>query len=218
MMDAVLELSELQELLSTASTREDLSLLNGCTHVVVDLRSASQQQSAGEIAALLKPFMYLSCPVIALADQDETLPELIDVVALDETDLRRISDAIRGQPVASALLMQLLRHNEAADIRQGLFAESLGYSTLQHGSTFEAWLAARVARSAPDERGEPVLLEREGGELTITLNRPDRHNAWSASLRDAFCEALLLVETDPGIGRAVVCGAGKSFCAGGDLD
>jgi enoyl-CoA hydratase/carnithine racemase len=119
--------------------------------------------------------------------------------------------------VASAVLLQLLRHNELAGVREALFAESLAYSVLQHGAGFHAWLAGRAQRAPHDEADQPVLLQRRGAELILTLNRPGRHNAWSAAVRDAFCEGLQLVEADPSIERAVVRGDGESFCAGGDL-
>jgi 2-(1,2-epoxy-1,2-dihydrophenyl)acetyl-CoA isomerase len=61
-----------------------------------------------------------------------------------------------------------------------------------------------------------VLTERDGGVLTITLNRPDVFNAFNvalhAGLRDALAEAA-----DPAVRAVVVTGAGRGFCAGQDL-
>jgi len=61
-----------------------------------------------------------------------------------------------------------------------------------------------------------VLTARDGGVLTITLNRPEVFNAFNsalhAGLRDALEEAA-----DPSVRAVVVTGAGRGFCAGQDL-
>lgn len=51
----------------------------------------------------------------------------------------------------------------------------------------------------------------------ITLNRPDARNAWSDEMLNAMFVALERANTDPNVRAVVVTGAGKSFCAGGDL-
>jgi enoyl-CoA hydratase len=64
---------------------------------------------------------------------------------------------------------------------------------------------------------EPVRIEREGAVVTLTLNRPEQRNAMTVELTDAFVAALDGVRGDPGVRAVVVTGAGKAFCAGGDL-
>src|SRR5690606_38042624 len=120
---------------------------------------------------------------------------------------------------------QLLRLGPWRDPEAGLVAESLAYATLQAGPEFAAWLAARRAagaRAAADALletpGPPVRTRREGEELRITLDRPERRNAWSAAMRDGVVEALSLALVDPSVRRVVLRGAGPAFCAGGDLD
>jgi hypothetical protein len=77
---------------------------------------------------------------------------------------------------------------------------------------------ARSRRSTPRPATAPVVrLERGAEELTITLDRPDRHNAFSARMRDALAEALALAAIDPSL-AVVLRGNGPSFCSGGDLD
>src|SRR5262250_3484964 len=62
-----------------------------------------------------------------------------------------------------------------------------------------------------------LTLTRQDAVATITLNRPDAFNALSLGLgRDLF-HAALEVDEDPGIRCVVVTGAGKAFCAGGDV-
>lgn len=63
----------------------------------------------------------------------------------------------------------------------------------------------------------PVLTERRGATLLITLNRPDRLNAWVDYLETAYFDALAGGAADPGVKAIVVTGAGKGFCAGADM-
>lgn len=64
----------------------------------------------------------------------------------------------------------------------------------------------------------PVLLEaRQGGVVTIVLNRPDRLNALNAELTLALNHALGRVAADETVRVVVLAGAGRAFCAGGDL-
>src|SRR5262245_13630318 len=55
------------------------------------------------------------------------------------------------------------------------------------------------------------------GVATLTLNRPEKLNAMSAAMLDALLEALPRVADDPSVGVVVLTGAGRGFCAGGDV-
>jgi enoyl-CoA hydratase/carnithine racemase len=55
------------------------------------------------------------------------------------------------------------------------------------------------------------------GVATITLNRPDKRNAMNDAMRAQFVVALERVATDKAIRALVLTGAGKGFCAGGDI-
>jgi 2-(1,2-epoxy-1,2-dihydrophenyl)acetyl-CoA isomerase len=62
------------------------------------------------------------------------------------------------------------------------------------------------------------LLETiENGVAWLTLNRPDRLNAFSPAMLLALGEALQRLSEDPGVGAVVITGAGRGFCAGGDV-
>jgi enoyl-CoA hydratase/carnithine racemase len=65
---------------------------------------------------------------------------------------------------------------------------------------------------------DPVLAERHGGVLVLTLNRPDRLNAWNDALEARYYELLDAAEDDPEVKAIVVTGAGRGFCAGADMD
>lgn len=51
----------------------------------------------------------------------------------------------------------------------------------------------------------------------LTLNRPERLNAMSRPMLDALLEALPRLAEDPGVGVVILTGAGRGFCAGGDV-
>lgn len=55
------------------------------------------------------------------------------------------------------------------------------------------------------------------GIATLTLNRPDKHNAMSSQMMADIRQACATVESDPAIRGVVLTGTGKSFCAGADL-
>lgn len=62
-----------------------------------------------------------------------------------------------------------------------------------------------------------VLYETDGPVATITLNRPDRLNAMNRELITAAVEVFEKAASDPAIRVLILTGAGKGFCAGGDL-
>ena len=202
-----LALSDLAARLRSPAQAEAFSPLAGRAFVVVEL-------DAAPVPDVAPP----ACPVIAIAN-GEDIPALVDVAVATEAEAAATTAAIAQNPIAAMVLVRLLRHNAAASVADRLFAESLAYSSLQHGAEFLAWLGARTKRQPRPEPAEPAaLLQRSEGLLRITLNRPHKRNAYSAGLRDALCEALTLAVEDPSIERVMLDGAGACFSAGGDLD
>ena len=63
----------------------------------------------------------------------------------------------------------------------------------------------------------PVLTERRGNALVLTLNDPDRLNPISVSTREAISAALEDAETDTTIRAIIFTGAGGNFSSGGDI-
>lgn len=61
-----------------------------------------------------------------------------------------------------------------------------------------------------------VRYEVVGRVGLVTLDRPDRLNAMTNRMRAAYRDALLAADADPAVRAAVVTGAGRGFCAGGD--
>jgi 2-(1,2-epoxy-1,2-dihydrophenyl)acetyl-CoA isomerase len=64
---------------------------------------------------------------------------------------------------------------------------------------------------------EPVGTERNGAVTTITLQRPERLNAMDIPSMLALRSALQKAATDPAVRAVLLTGAGRAFCAGGDV-
>jgi enoyl-CoA hydratase/carnithine racemase len=64
---------------------------------------------------------------------------------------------------------------------------------------------------------ETVLFEVDDRIATVTLNRPERMNAWNDQLANDLSEALRRCDEDDGIRAVVVTGAGRAFCAGAEM-
>ena len=134
-----------------------------------------------------------------------------------EAALRELHAAATATPQAALVLSQLLRATAGLPVRAALDMESLAYSALLGGQEFQAWLDGQKPRPQPPLAQDPVLIRREDGTLKITLNRPERRNAYGRQLRDALADALRVALLDPEAIPVVLDGAGPSFSSGGDL-
>ena len=68
----------------------------------------------------------------------------------------------------------------------------------------------------PDE--DVVLWEEAAGVATLTLNRPDRMNAWTGPMEARYFDLLERAAASPSVRAIVVTGAGRGFCPGADMD
>ena len=226
-------LPEANTLLSLPYAGEDLGLAD-CPVVLVELTPADLSNwPSPETAELVK-----STPAVMVAsvpdDHDpadnQKLAEIcgaFDVVlasgdlpvpvAVPTDEIGQIAAAATASPAAAMALVQLLRLSEGRPTADGLVAESLAYSTLQSGPQFQGWLASQPTRLVSDNPEPPVLAERTGSTLRLTLNRPERHNAFSAEMRDGLVEQLRAAWADLSLDGIVLNGAGPTFCSGGDL-
>jgi enoyl-CoA hydratase/carnithine racemase len=64
---------------------------------------------------------------------------------------------------------------------------------------------------------ENLLTDLDGGILTLTLNRPDRLNAFTPEMRDELIDAFDRIDDSDEIRVVIVTGAGRGYCAGADL-
>ena len=64
---------------------------------------------------------------------------------------------------------------------------------------------------------ETILLNKSDDIAVITLNRPERLNAWTAQMHAELDAAITECNEDANVGAMVVTGAGRGFCAGADI-
>src|SRR5512135_2579332 len=64
---------------------------------------------------------------------------------------------------------------------------------------------------------ETITCEVSENILTITLNRPDKLNAFNATMLRELIEAFDAADKDDDVRAVIVTGAGRAFCAGADL-
>jgi enoyl-CoA hydratase/carnithine racemase len=64
---------------------------------------------------------------------------------------------------------------------------------------------------------ETIIYERRGAVGLITLNRPDRLNAWTPQMASEQAHAIRTANQDYQVGALVMTGAGRGFCAGADM-
>ncbi|WP_328429791.1 enoyl-CoA hydratase-related protein [Streptomyces sp. NBC_00443] len=69
------------------------------------------------------------------------------------------------------------------------------------------------------ENPAPVILTEltDDGVMLLTLNRPERHNAWTLEMELLYNELFDRAEADPRVRTVVLTGAGRSFCPGMDM-
>ena len=74
-----------------------------------------------------------------------------------------------------------------------------------------------MAGTTIDTGTTDLLAVLDAGVLTLTLNRPEARNAMSQAMNQALQAQLAAAEFDPAVKCIVLTGAGKGFCAGGDV-
>ncbi|HUN31524.1 MAG TPA: enoyl-CoA hydratase/isomerase family protein [Trebonia sp.] len=151
-----------------------------------------------------------------VADGLDEARECVAVADLGK-EVAVIGEVVGRFPQAALVLGQVLRASEGLGVAAALDVESFAYSMLLAGAEFRGWLAGHRGRPLPPLVAEPVLVGRDGDVLRVTLNRPERRNAYGRQLRDALTDALAVAMLDPSVERVVLDGAGSCFCSGGDL-
>ncbi|HEY0702079.1 MAG TPA: enoyl-CoA hydratase [Candidatus Acidoferrales bacterium] len=86
------------------------------------------------------------------------------------------------------------------------------------GATQQPSPEKQPQESPAQDKKQLVLTERAGPILTIRLNRPEKLNALTQEMGDQLVHALLSASEDKEIHVIVLTGAGRAFCAGGDIE
>jgi enoyl-CoA hydratase/carnithine racemase len=71
--------------------------------------------------------------------------------------------------------------------------------------------------AGPGPRYEQIVLDVADGVATLTLNRPDKLNAFTGKMAGEVIDAFDRTDADDGVRAVVITGAGRGFCAGADL-
>jgi enoyl-CoA hydratase/carnithine racemase len=183
--------------------------------VDVDLGPVVAVGSAADIATThAQPWLERATFTLTQDSVDDRRVVTVPSVAASTEELVQRVDR---WPQAAAICDDVLRSlHRGTPTWSGLVTESLAYSTLQSGREFRDWLARRGPASSPSTP-DSVLVERQGDSLSIWLNRPARHNAFSTDMRQGLLEALTIAQLDTSVHQVVLAGKGPSFCSGGDL-
>jgi enoyl-CoA hydratase/carnithine racemase len=64
---------------------------------------------------------------------------------------------------------------------------------------------------------ETIRISKEDGIAVLTLNRPERLNAVDATMHSELASIFRTIDTDPDVRVAILTGAGRGFCSGGDF-
>ena len=64
---------------------------------------------------------------------------------------------------------------------------------------------------------EQILQEQRDDIVLLTLNRPEKLNAWTPRMSAELVDAIEAADADAAVGAVVVTGAGRGFCAGADI-
>jgi hypothetical protein len=159
-------------------------------------------------------------------------PELLDAVdvaltaAADppapwhDAPVEALAERVAEQPLASVALVSLLRVTEHLPVWDAVAAEAAAYGMLLGSDAYRSWLDARPPPSGrPPGDGRPaVCATYRRDSLTLTLDRPEVHNAVNTALRDDLVGYLDAAATVPWFRHIDLRGRGPSFCSGGDLD
>jgi hypothetical protein len=196
----------------SATTVAQIAAAIGSVGAVVVARCTADQVEA------VQPVANSCTTTLVTAADTARLPRAYVAVADVDQAAKVLSEAVVVAPQAALVLDGLLRTTADLDVRSGLYAESAAYSLLLAGTEFATWRAGRPRRPVADPAAPAALVQRVGDELSITLNRPEQHNAFDRWVRDATCDALDIARLDPTISSVRLTGAGPSFCSGGHLD
>ncbi len=203
---------------------EEWSALTGTPVLALEISADDVPPRIEDLTIAARRLAALACPSVVLVHDEapealRPLRDACDVAVATRVDLEACIAGITASPLAAAALVQVLRAGGGLAIADALVLESLAYATLQAGPEHARWLGSRTPRAARDADGAraTVAMERTGDVLAITLDRPARHNAFCARMRDDLAAALAVAAAERAL-RVELRGAGVSFCSGGDLD
>ncbi|MEM9706124.1 MAG: enoyl-CoA hydratase/isomerase family protein [Pseudomonadota bacterium] len=181
--------------------------------LAVDLAEASPD--------VLKALAHAPCPLIGVGatgpeDEKDAAATPCDCLVKDERELARLWANVAKAPLASMVLVQLIRTTYNLEPADALLMESFAYATVQRGAEFTDWReTSPPARPRRHSTDDCLLVSRERQTLSITMNSAATRNEIDRSMRDALCEAFQLAQTDKTIGSITLSANGDAFSVGG---
>jgi hypothetical protein len=164
--------------------------------------------------AVLKRLPFITMTVGSTSSSNQSpLDTAVDMV-VPHALVGNVAHRTRANPEAAVVLTQLTRTTAGMSVEEAIGLESFAYAMLQAGREFSRWLAMRTPRTDRAAEGQ-VIVHEEQGSFDVLLDRPDRANAINARMRTELESVLrtLALTTGP----ITLRGAGRHFCAGGDL-
>lgn len=156
-------------------------------------------------------------PVIGLGDPAHPLAGTLDAMVEPPVSAEALIRQVTGAPHAAAVAVQLLRTLDGLPHERALPLESFCYGLLQGSAEYATWLASRPPVTEPSPRGR-LIVERQGSQLHLTIDRPLARNAIDRYLRDELVEAFALATLDPEVRTIKLRASGAAFGMGGDLE
>ena len=132
-------------------------------------------------------------------------------------DVAQVLQTIVVHPAPVLALVQLLRLTVGMPVAAALTAESLAYAALQGSAGFAQWRAGLIRKAAPRHDAPALRHVAHDRHDHLVLNRPARANMINMDLREALVAALGALALDGSARPILLTGAGRWFCAGGDV-
>ena len=156
-------------------------------------------------------------PVIGLGDPAHPLAGKLDTMVEPPVSADALVRQVTRAPHAATVAVQLLRTLDGLSCERALPLESFCYGLLQGSAEHAEWLASRPPVAQPSPRGR-LIVERQGSQLRITIDRPLARNAIDRYLRDELVEAFSVATFDKEVRTIKLRAVGPAFGIGGDLE
>jgi len=129
---------------------------------------------------------------------------------------RDFFEGFRRSPATAVAAAHLVRRPLKSAWEQ-IVNESTAYAMFQGSEPHRAWLRSRPAQSLDTDVSEsPLKVTEHHSTVELNLNRPRRHNALNAAMRNELFSILEALRHRPDV-EVGLRGNGPSFCSGGDL-
>ena len=216
------EVDVLVDLAARGALSQIVGQPRGTSAVVVDLGDVDDAPRSNSLTAARFELASLPAVLIGVGSPGNHGAAVVDVVVESAAAAAEVAEHVHGHPLAAVALAMLLRNDDGRTIPAGLVAESSTYSMLQAGPEFTSWRARRRGAPPAEPRDDgDVRIQFDGPVITVTLDRPSRHNALNTHmlerLVDVLTETVQRAFAEPAI-TVVLRGAGPSFSSGGDVD